>query len=184
MGRWGLNDERSKTATGEESPFPKPWYPNKPLTPNPKPSTLLCMFMCVYIYLYIYIYIYIMLYVHIYIYIYTHIYIYIHAHTRTYMYIHIVIMILLMIMITILMTTITTYGRMAGSQTSGRPNLLTKIIPAKIARLKLSGKFPIALGIPPLIIKIMHESNPLKSTMLVRRLAVIPLKLGVQRCGV
>ena len=30
LGGWGLHDERSKLATGEESPFPKPWYPNKP----------------------------------------------------------------------------------------------------------------------------------------------------------
>ena len=30
LGGWGLHDERSKPATGEESPFPKPWYPNKP----------------------------------------------------------------------------------------------------------------------------------------------------------
>ena len=30
LGGWGLHDKRSKPATGEESPFPKPWYPNKP----------------------------------------------------------------------------------------------------------------------------------------------------------
>ena len=52
------------------------------------------------------------------------------------------------------------------------PNLPTKIIPTKIAGLKLSGKLPMGLGIPPLRIKIMIESNPLKSIILVRRLAV------------
>ena len=52
------------------------------------------------------------------------------------------------------------------------PNLHTNIIPTNIARLKLSGKFPMGLEIPPLRIKITLESNPLKSTMLVRRLAV------------
>ena len=49
----------------------------------------------------------------------------------------------------------------------GTPNLPTNIIPAKIAWLKLSGKFPMGLEIPPLKTKIMLESNPLKSTMLV-----------------
>ena len=34
------------------------------------------------------------------------------------------------------------------------PNLPTKIIPAKIARLKLPGRSPMGLGIPPLKIKI------------------------------
>ena len=39
------------------------------------------------------------------------------------------------------------------------PNLPTKIIPTKIARLQSSGKFPMGLGIPPLELKIMLESN-------------------------
>ena len=43
----------------------------------------------------------------------------------------------------------------------GTPNLPTKIIPTKIAGLKLSRKFPMALGIPPLKLKILLESNPL-----------------------
>ena len=47
-----------------------------------------------------------------------------------------------------------------------------QIIPTNIARLKLSGKFPMGLGTPPLRFKIMLESNPLKSTMLVGRLGV------------
>ena len=44
------------------------------------------------------------------------------------------------------------------------------ITPAKIARLKLPGDFPMGLGIPPLRIKTTLESNPLKSIMLARRL--------------
>ena len=52
------------------------------------------------------------------------------------------------------------------------PNLPTNIVPTNIARLKLSGKLPRGLEIPPLRIKIVLESNPLKSTMLVARLAV------------
>ena len=44
--------------------------------------------------------------------------------------------------------------------------------PTNIARLKLSGNFPIGLGIPPLSIKIVLESNPRTSTMLAGRLGV------------
>ena len=40
---------------------------------------------------------------------------------------------------------------------------------------KLSGKFPMGLGIPPLKFKIMLESNPLTSRIVVRRLAVAGL---------
>ena len=53
------------------------------------------------------------------------------------------------------------------------PNLPTNITPTKIAGVKLSGNSPMGLGIPPLIINIMLESNPLKSIMLVGRLAVL-----------
>ena len=35
------------------------------------------------------------------------------------------------------------------------------------SRLRLSGKFPMGLRMPPLRIKIVLESNPLKSPMLV-----------------
>ena len=54
------------------------------------------------------------------------------------------------------------------------PNLSTKIIPTKIPRLKLklSGEFPMDLGIPPHKLKIMLESSPPKSRVLVRRLAI------------
>ena len=52
------------------------------------------------------------------------------------------------------------------------PNLPTKIIPIEIRRRKLSGTFPMGLRISPLNIEILLESNPLKSRILVRRLAV------------
>ena len=52
------------------------------------------------------------------------------------------------------------------------PNLPTNSIPTKIAWLRLSGRFPMGLGIPPLRIKLMLASNPLSSIMLVWRLAV------------
>ena len=52
------------------------------------------------------------------------------------------------------------------------PNPPTNIIPTKIARLELSGRFPRGMRIPPLNIKMMLDSSPRKSIMLVRRLAV------------
>ena len=52
------------------------------------------------------------------------------------------------------------------------PNPPTNITPTNIAWLKLSGKSPLGLGIPPLRTKIMLESNRLKSTMLVGGLGV------------
>ena len=55
-----------------------------------------------------------------------------------------------------------------------RPILPTNIIPTNIAWLKLSGRFPMDMRIPPLKIRIMLESNPLKSTMLVGGLGVGP----------
>ena len=51
--------------------------------------------------------------------------------------------------------------------------VLRLIIPTKICRLELSGKFPMGLGIPPLKFKIPVESNPPKFRILVRRLAVL-----------
>ena len=48
----------------------------------------------------------------------------------------------------------------------------THNLPTKICCLKLSGNFPMGMRIPPLDVKIMLESNPLKSRILVRRLAV------------
>ena len=51
-------------------------------------------------------------------------------------------------------------------------NLPTNITPTNIAGLELSGKFPMGLGIPPFLINIMLEPDPLKPTMLVGRLGV------------
>ena len=48
----------------------------------------------------------------------------------------------------------------------------TEIIPTKIRRLKLSGKFPEDMRISTLKFNTLLESNPLKSRILVRRLAV------------
>ena len=53
------------------------------------------------------------------------------------------------------------------------PNLPTRIIPAKIRWLEISGTFPVEIWIPPLRLKILLESNPLKSRILARRLAII-----------
>ena len=55
---------------------------------------------------------------------------------------------------------------------AAKDNLPTKIIPTKKYWLKLSGKLPMHMIILPLKIKIMFESNPLTSRILVRRLAV------------
>ena len=66
----------------------------------------------------------------------------------------------------------------------GTPNLPTNIVPSYIAWLKLSWwKSPMGLGIPPLEIKIMLESSPLKRTMLVVGLGVFG-KGGFSRRGV
>ena len=50
-----------------------------------------------------------------------------------------------------------------------------KIIPTKIPWLNISGMIFMGMGIPPHKFKIMLESNPLKSRILVRRLAVSKL---------
>ena len=51
-----------------------------------------------------------------------------------------------------------------------KPNLPTKIVPAKIPRLNISGKSPMGLRIPPLKIKILLESKTSESRILVQRL--------------
>ena len=65
-----------------------------------------------------------------------------------------------------------TYNNNSGAGRHDTPNLPTNIVPTNIAWLKLSGESRMGLGIPPLEIKIMLQSNPPKSTMLVGRLAV------------
>ena len=62
------------------------------------------------------------------------------------------------------------------------PSLPTKIIPTKIVGLKLAGRFPVDLGFPPLQIKTMLEANPLRSRILVRRLAVPHLSHSLHMC--
>ena len=57
----------------------------------------------------------------------------------------------------------------------GTPNLPAEIIPTKIRWLETSGKFPMDTRIPPLRIKILLESYPPNSMILVRRLAVLTL---------
>ena len=47
--------------------------------------------------------------------------------------------------------------REASVSAADTPNLPTKITTAKICWLKISGKFSVGLGIPPLKIKIMLE---------------------------
>ena len=54
------------------------------------------------------------------------------------------------------------------------PNLPTKIMPTKIRWRDISGKLHMGLRIRPLDIKMMLESTPLKSRIIVRRLAVRP----------
>ena len=60
------------------------------------------------------------------------------------------------------------------------PNLATKTIPTKIAWLKHSGKFPMDMRMPSLEFRILPESSPLKSRILVRRLAVRDFIQGLQ----
>ena len=61
------------------------------------------------------------------------------------------------------------------------PNIPTNIVPTNIARLKLSGKSPMDMRIPPLTINIMLESNPLKSAILVGGLGVVRRLVGCAR---
>ena len=57
--------------------------------------------------------------------------------------------------------------------TTNTPSLPTNIIPTNIACVKLSGRFPVDMRIPPLKIKILLESDPPITRVLVRRLAVV-----------
>ena len=94
--------------------------------------------------------------IHVCIYIYIHIYIYAYIHIYIYMS-H--------------MPKLRDRRPLAepGEQT---PNLSTKILPAKIRWLEMSVKFLMGMRTPPLDVKIMLESNPLKSRISARRLAV------------
>ena len=63
------------------------------------------------------------------------------------------------------------------------PDLPAKTIPAKIARIKMSGKFPVDTRIPPLQIKVLLKSNPRKSRIFVqvRVVCCFPLALDMVR---
>ena len=61
-----------------------------------------------------------------------------------------------------------------GQSPSQTPNLPTKNLPTKICWLKLSRKSPMDMRIPSLNVKILLESKPLKSRILLRRLAGVP----------
>ena len=63
-----------------------------------------------------------------------------------------------------------------------RTSLPTNITPAKIRLLRFYWKFPMDMRIPPLTIKIMLEANPLKSGILVRRLAAGPADCNHCNC--
>ena len=56
--------------------------------------------------------------------------------------------------------------------TERTPSLPAKTVPTKIAWLKVSEQFPVDMRIPTLKIKTLLESNPLKSRISARRLAV------------
>ena len=51
------------------------------------------------------------------------------------------------------------YDRPSLRSQCATPNLPTNIVPTNIARLKLSGKFPMRLGIPPLKIHTVLETG-------------------------
>ena len=61
---------------------------------------------------------------------------------------------------------------LAARSLSSTPSLPTEITPARIPCFKTSWKSPTDMRIPTLKFKMMFESNPLKSGILVRRLAV------------
>ena len=143
------------------------------------------MYVYIYVYIYIYIYVCVSLSIYIYIYIYmyickhnihTYIYIYTFMYICVYIYIYICIScVCIYIYIYIYIYTCDSsskFGHRSLAGTKRTPNFPSQIIHTEIAWLKLSGKFPMDLRIPPLNIKIVLESNPLKSRILVRRLAV------------
>ena len=63
-------------------------------------------------------------------------------------------------------------GKRWSTQLLSTPNLPTKMIPAEISWLTNSGRNPMDIKMSPLKVEIMLKSNPLKSRVAVRRLAV------------
>ena len=51
--------------------------------------------------------------------------------------------------------------------------LRARSLRTEIRRLRLPGEFPVGLGVPPLQLKILLESDPPKSIILGQRLAVL-----------
>ena len=141
----------------------KPRSAAAPVCPRGRYSVICYKYIYIYIYIYtcIYIYIYICVHIYIYIYIYIHI-IYVGSSQKC------------RPQFPTISCRCKTHQNEA--ECAVRPISLLTLHPTNIAWLKLSGKFPMGLGIPPLQIKIMLESNPLKSTMLVGRLAVFATK--------
>ena len=89
----------------------------------------------------------------------------------------ITIITIIMIIIIITIIILAESDRLAGTGAAspkGMPNLPTKIIPAKIRCLLRGGEFLTDMRVPPLKLKILLGSDPLKSRILVRRLAVVP----------
>ena len=64
-------------------------------------------------------------------------------------------------------------SRARGAPRYAKSLYCTENLPVKIRWFKLSGKFPMDMRIPTLNIKIVLGSNPLKSIILVRGLAVL-----------
>ena len=86
----------------------------------------------------------------------------------------IIIIVIILLIIIIIINVFHCFQNVACSLVSAslRPISLPTLHPTNIACLRLSGKSPTGLGIPPLKFKIMLESNPPKSTMIVGRLGV------------
>ena len=113
-----------------------------------------------YVYVYIYIYIH-NVYVYAYVYRYIHIYIYIHTYVYTYTYTHMYIYIYVLIVYYVILYCLN----------SLRPISLLRLSPLRFLDSKLPGD-PVDMRIPPLKMTILLEPNPLKSRIVVRRLAV------------
>ena len=151
---------------------------------------------CIYIYrerdVHIYIYIYIYMHIYIYIHTYTCIYIYIYIYTCVYRIICIRLLIMFIVYLQARTSKVATFcpprpvprsggfppPRPANAAKNSPPSISGGVRPISLlrlsplrCRLKTSGEFPMDMRIAPLEIKIMIESNPLKSRILVRILA-------------
>ena len=149
--------------------------------------------MCIYIYIYMHIHVYVC--IHVCMYVYVYIYIYIHRHT--YIHVHNVISCYVILIGNNLTLRLSQHCAVPVSVNKHNPpeqnmhfkmsafnrcskdlapNLPTKIIPAKMRWLNISRKLPMDMRVPPLKTKILLESSPLKSRILVGRLCVLIIK--------